>query len=331
MSQTRITVTGAAGYIGSRVVSQLRKTHPEWDITAVDNFYRSQVREIGDVEIEHVDVRHRNELSTALDGSGVVLHLAAVSGVDDCDNSPDLAYDVNVVGTNNVAWHCRKQNAGLVFPFSMASLGDPTEFPITTDLPRDPLNWYGRSKAIGERAIETYAEDAFPAHMYMISNVYGEHEIDGETVSKGTVVNFFVNRALSGQPLTVYEPGTQARNYIHVNDVARAYIRSTEELLEQLKTGETGVERFEIASDEDPSVQAVAEQVAQIAGEERDIHPDVKLVENPRSAETLVESFAVDTSRIEKQLGWEPHWSLSDAIRGKLSTDEATRSQIKSN
>jgi len=55
----------------------------------------------------------------------------------------------------------------------MAVVGDPDEFPITVEDDRDPLNWYGRTKLLSERAIETFAEDAFPAHMYLKSNLYG--------------------------------------------------------------------------------------------------------------------------------------------------------------
>ncbi|GGM33263.1 NAD-dependent epimerase/dehydratase family protein [Haloarcula argentinensis] len=316
-----IAVTGGAGYIGSRVIYELQQAHPDWEITAIDNFYLGTVRSVGDVNIEHVDIRNRDRLETALDGADVVMHLAAISGVDDCEQKQDLAYEVNVQGTDNVAWFCRKTGAALIFPFSMAVIGDPREFPITVDHPRDPLNWYGRTKLLNERAIETYADGAFPAHQFMISNLYGSHEIDGQTVSKGTVINFFVNRALAGETLTVYEPGTQSRNFIHVKDVARAYVDSCERLLEQLDRGETGVEKYEIASDEDPGVHTVANLVKDIAADVADIDADVKLVENPRGDdETLVDSFPVDTDRTTDVLGWTPEHDVESAIRTTLES-----------
>jgi nucleoside-diphosphate-sugar epimerase len=310
---THVAVTGAAGYIGSRVVHQLHEAHPDWTVTAVDNFYLGDVRSIGETTVEHVDIRNRDRLEAALAGADVVLHLAAISGVDDCTENADLAYEVNVEGTNNVAWFCRKTGAALAFPFSMAVLGDPGEFPITVSHPRDPMNWYGRTKLLGERAIETFAEGAFPAHLFMISNLYGDHAVGDRRVSKGTVINFFVDRALAGETLTVYEPGTQSRNFVHVKDVARGFVRSAERLAEGVAAGETGATRYELATDEDPSVMAMAELVRD-AAREHGLDPSVELVENPRGNETLVSDFQVDTSRTRRDLGWEPTQTVEATV-----------------
>lgn len=313
-----ITVTGAAGYIGSCVVDKLKTAHPDWELTALDNFYLGDVRQIGEITVEHVDIRDRGRLENALADADIVMHLAALSGVPDCENNQNLAYEVNVQGAENVAWFCRKNQTGLVFPFSMATIGDPEEFPITAAHSRNPLNWYGRTKLLNERAIETLAEEAFPAHLFLKSNLYGDHEIDGKRVSKGTVTNFFLDRALAGETLTVYEPGTQSRNYIHVEDVAHAYVKSAEAMVEQLSDGETGVRKYELGSDEDPSVMEIAELVARVASEERGIDCDVELVENPRSGETLVDSFPVDTSTTRKELGWSVEHSLEATVRRRL-------------
>jgi UDP-glucose 4-epimerase len=276
------------------------------------------VRRIEDIDVQHVDIRRRREVKEALSGSDIVMHLAAISGVDACEEHADIAYEVNVTGTNNIAWFCRKTGAGLVFPFSMAVLGDPESFPITVDDSRDPVNWYGRTKLLSERAIEDFATDAFPAYLYMISNLYGAHEIDGQRVSKGTVINFFIDRVFEGDPLTVYQPGSQSRNYVHVDDVARAFVCSAERMREQLENGETGAEKYEIASDEDPSVIIIAERVKELAREELGREVDIQLVDNPRSGETLVEDFAVDTTKAREQLGWEPEHTVDASVRELL-------------
>jgi nucleoside-diphosphate-sugar epimerase len=202
----------------------------------------------------------------------------------------------------------------------MAVIGDPETFPITVDHPRDPLNWYGRTKLLNERAIEDFADGAFPAHQFMISNLYGSHTIDGRPISKGTVINFFLGRALAGDPITVYEPGTQSRNFVHVTDVARAYVHSAERLLDQRAAGTTGVEKYELASDEDPSVATVADLVSEAAAEVAGIDAEVRLVENPRGdGETMVESFPVDTSRTRERLGWQAQRDVETTIRDAVA------------
>ena len=136
-AEPTVAITGAAGYIGSRVIVEFQETHSDWELVAIDNQYRGQVDAVGDVEIQHVDIRNRERLEGALASADVVCHLAAISGVDDCEENSDLVYEVNVTGTNNVVWFCRKTGAALAFPFSMTVLGDPESFPITANQPRD--------------------------------------------------------------------------------------------------------------------------------------------------------------------------------------------------
>lgn len=307
---TTVGVTGAAGFIGSRVVKRLLEEG--YDVDALDDFSNGQVDSVGGVEIRRGDVGDMEDVASLADADAV-LHLAAVSGVDDCEEEPDRAYRDNVVGTDNVAWLCRRNETPLVFPCSMAIVGDPTEFPITRNHPRRPLNLYGLTKNAGEESVEVMARDGYPAHVFMKSNVYGSHVVGDTVVGKGTVINFFIDRARSGEPLTVYEPGTQARDFIHVKDVAEAYVDSVEKLLE---TGETGRETFEIASGRSTSVLDVANLVADTFEEVEGERPEVKLVENPRAGEeTLVEDFDVDVSRAREELGWQAEHGLEDAVR----------------
>jgi UDP-glucose 4-epimerase len=184
------------------------------------------------------------------------------------------------------------------------------------------MNWYGRSKLLGERAVESLAEGAFPAHTLMISNLYGEHHTGGHRVRKNTVINFFVQRALDGEPITVYEPGSQSRNFVHVDDVARAYLRCGERLRDQLAAGETGAETYEIASDEDPSVERIARIVREAAAEATGEEPTVELVENPRAGEeTLVSEFTVDTTAARERLGWEPRRNVRETVTALLERE----------
>lgn len=154
----------------------------------------------------------------------------------------------------------------------------------------------------------------------MISNHYGSHVVGDRTVSKGTVFKFFVDRVLAGEPLTAYEPGSQARNFVHVPDVAETFVSSADRFVEQRTAGETGAETFEVASHEEPGVKAVAELVAELAREERGLVPEVRLGENPRRGETLVEALGVGTVTVRERLGWALAESIREPVRELLRT-----------
>ena len=91
-----------------------------------------------------------------------------------------------------------------------------------------------------------------------------------------------------------------------------------------LAAGDTGVTTYPIASDEDPSVHAIAEEVQEIA-RAYDLDPAVELVENPRSGETMVESFTVDTARTHEELGWHPERDVAAAIERRIDARVTTR------
>ena len=134
----------------------------------------------------------------------------------------------------------------------------------------------------------------------------------------GTVAHRFCAQAVAGYSLTVYGGDSNWRPFIHVADVARAYVRSAERLQVQLAAGETGVDHYMIASDEDVDVRTIAEAVQRIAGEVADLSPSVELVENPRSGEATVEQFSVDTAKTNEELGWASTHTVEETIRRQI-------------
>jgi len=309
----RVGVTGAAGYIGSRVVTDLLESGH--DVVPVDNYHDPKVDSFEDQRILDIDVRDRGALREAFGDVDTVMHLAAITGVEECEADPELAFDVNVTGTENIAWLCRERAIPLVFPASMAVIGDPLEFPIAADHPRRPLNHYGLTKTMSEEDIGWLAEDVFPALVFLKSNLYGHHEIGGQSIGKRTVINIFVERALAEEPLMVHEPGTQSRDFLHVKDVARAYGLALDHLLD----AEAGCETVPLASGESMSVLEIAHLVQRIVEEEQGIEIPVEIVENPRAVEeTDVDDFTVDTTSARGTLDFEAEHSIEESIRGML-------------
>jgi len=299
----KIGVTGAGGYVGSGLCKRLMEIG--YEVVMVDNFFNSQVREIGGVAIDWADVRDRHDVEAAFKDCDVVVHLAGISGVDECDRMPDVAYDVNVVGTSNIAWVCRKHGIDLIFPSSMAAIGTPIHVPIRSTHPRNPLNTYGFTKWVGERIVESFSKDRFNALVLLKSNIYGEYEVDGRKISKPTVVNIFVEKAKSGEALTVYKPGTQKRSFVHVLDVIVAYVKAIRNLPE-------GFNIVPIAG-ESLSVLDIARLVQKYSGVE------IVMLENPRK-EAIAPNFEVDTREAKRLIGFEARRKVEEEIKRLLKS-----------
>jgi len=149
----------------------------------------------------------------------------------------------------------------------------------------------------------------------MISESLRLHEIDGTTVSKGTVINFFVSRAQAGEPLTVYEPGTQSRNYVHVKTSPPP---TSAERAPARPTGGGRDRRRKVRGRQRRGPQR--RDGSQSRGRHRcrgdGRAPEVKLVENPRADdETLTDTFEVDTSRARERLGWSAERNIESVVR----------------
>lgn len=299
----KVGVTGAGGYVGAGLCGKLMERGHE--VVMVDNFYNAQVKDVHGNKIVWADIRDREEMEKMLADCDLIIHLAAISGVADCDDMPDKAYEVNVVGTANIAWMCRKYGIDLIFPSSMAVIGDPIELPIKSTHPRNPLNIYGLTKWVDEEIIRTLSKGKFNALVFMKTNIYGEYELDGRRITKRTVINIFVNKALKGETLTVHKPGTQTRDFIHVLDVIDAYVMAVENLPK-------GFNISTLAGGECLSVLDIAKLVRKYSNVE------IELIENPRKGETHAKNFEVDTEEAKHLIGFEAKRRVEEEIKRQL-------------
>ncbi|RLJ03256.1 MAG: NAD(P)-dependent oxidoreductase [Candidatus Aenigmatarchaeota archaeon] len=312
----RIGITGICGYVGLALVKRLRD---RYDVVGVDNGYKSQLKKIDGVELFDVDIRDSDSLKKAFNGVDVIIHLASVTGVDACNENPDVAFGVNIKGTENVCRVAGKNGSGLIFAASMAVYGNPMIIPITELHPREPVNIYGKQKLLGMEVVRTLSHmEGFPAFVFVKSNIYGSYIFDGKLITKPTVINKFFMNVTKNEPLRVFSPGIQKRNFIHVEDVAEAYVKGIEMI-------ENGFEIYNIANSSSVSIAEIAEKIADIS-RKFGFSPKVEYVENPRKDEVVSESFDVDVSKARNELGFEVKRKIEESIEGMFKITESVSS-----
>lgn len=309
---SKIGVTGALGYLGSRVCLELKERG--FEVVPVDDFSNNKIEDIPELGVQEQDISSLERLDEVFSEVDAIVHLAASSSLEACTERPEEAFRNNVKATANIAWFCRQNEIPLSFASSVAVFGTPEKFPIKENTPKEPQNFYGETKLMGEEDIQRLSRENFRAHIFNIANICGAHEVEGERVARNNVLELFLQEALEGEDMTVYEPGTQSRDFISVNDVARAFVLSVEQLLTSEKTGS---ENYLLATGQSTGILPLAEKISETV-EQRGIESDILLVENPRESEVVVEEFEIDPTKIKRDLGFSPKESLEDVISDSI-------------
>jgi UDP-glucose 4-epimerase len=230
LKDSKILVIGGAGFIGGFVISELLK-HPVKEVIIYDNFARGKKENIEDslkdprcsVYPFGGDVRETDILDKAMEGVDYVFHLAAMWLLH-CKDFPRTAFDVNIAGTFNVLEACVKHKIKkLVYSSSASVYGDAVEVPMTEDHPFNNKNFYGSTKIAGE-AMCTAFNDRYglPIVGLRYMNVYGPGQ-DQHAVYSG-VVPIMLNKIEANEQPVINGDGSQAYDFIYVEDVARANI-----------------------------------------------------------------------------------------------------------
>lgn len=308
----RVGVTGATGYIGGRLLPALAAQG--YELRAVDDRSGPVRVEPKDRSVENADFASEGALRLLSD-CDVILHLAAVSGVMVCARDPGATARVNIEGTRRLYELCRERRIPVVFASSFAVVGVPRELPVREEAPAQPTHEYARQKAEGESMTRDLSRRAaIPCVVLRQSNVYGGYLADGRLVTKANVLELFA-RQVEGGVLRVNAPGTQRRDFIHLEDVVAHWLAAAT-YVRRASAG-SDAPTFNVASGEALSVLELADRVASAharshsgAGTLR-----VEVVENPRAGIELIEpGFAVDRSRTESVLGVSIHHRLETEI-----------------
>jgi UDP-glucose 4-epimerase len=297
----RIIVTGGAGFIGSHLVDAFAEAGHE--LLVIDSLWehgggrRANVR--SGISLVHMDIRDEAVGRVFAEFKPeIVSHHAAQHSVAISARDPIYDAQVNVVGLLNVLEHAtRSGTRKVIYASSGATFGTPERLPITDATPQRPSSPYGITKMVGEHYLRFYNESKdldFTALRY--GNVYGPRQ---DPNGEAGVISIFIGKFLARQPVRIDWDGEQTRDYVFVEDVARANLAALERGSGQAYVIGTGVKT---------SVNDIYNTLAAISGFEPSIERAPMRAGDARDAQ-------FDASRARAELGWAPATTLADGIR----------------
>jgi len=234
LNNKNVLVIGGAGFIGSFVVQELLKQDVK-KVVIYDNSARGKMTNIAEVLQDDRcsvfplggDIREVDILNQAMQGIDYVFHLAAMWLLH-CKDFPRTAFHVNIEGTFNVLEACINNNIQkLIYSSSASVYGDAVEVPMTETHPFNNKNFYGSTKISGEAMCTAY-HDRYGLDIiglrYM--NVYGPNQ-DQHAAYTG-VIPIMLNKIDANETPVINGDGSQAYDFIYVEDVARFNVAALE-------------------------------------------------------------------------------------------------------
>lgn len=315
----KLLVTGGAGFIGSAVVRlAVARGHEVVNLDALT--YAANPANVASVaenplyHFEHVDIRDRAALERvfATHRPDAVMHLAAESHVDRSIDGPAAFIETNVIGTFNMLeaargfWNAQGRPEAFRFHHIstdevFGSLGETGQFTETT--PYDPRSPYSASKAGSDHLVRAWHETyGLPVVLSNCSNNYGPFHFPEK------LVPVVILKALAGQPIPIYGDGGNVRDWLFVEDHADA-------LLLVLQRGQTG-RGYNIGGENEATN---LELVRMICAHMDELHPagapHERLISFVADRPGHDRRYAIDPSRIRRELGWRPSVTVDEGLR----------------
>lgn len=301
---THVLVTGAAGFIGARLVEML--SEQGYRVTAVDCFLPdlysaemkklrfSELEELPNVSLIEADLRH-DDLS-ALGQPEVVVNEAAMPGLTKSWEDLQLYMDNNVMALDRVIRATAGKSLKKFVQISTSSVYGKTA-DGTEDAPTNPFSPYGVSKLAAEKLGFAHRDNfGLPFTVLRYFSVYGPgHRPD-------MAYHRFLAAARDGLPITVYGDGEQRRTNTYVDDCVDGTIRA----IEQAVPGEI----YNLSGTESFSLNESLAMIEEISGQSLDIHFEAARAGDQRETRGAIE-------KAQTELGYSPSWSLRDGLHAE--------------
>jgi len=295
----RILVTGGAGFIGSHVVDAYISMGHE--VVVVDDLSTGRAENLNPgVKFFRLDIRDPGLIEVFQSFKPqVVNHHAAQIDVRRSMEDPVFDAEVNIVGTLRVLECSRRFSVGKVVLASTggAIYGEPKYLPADEDHPVSPMSSYGIGKYAAEHFCRMYSEQrAMSCVVLRYANVYGPRQ---DPLGEAGVVAIFTNSMLKGKTPTIYGDGTQVRDFVYVDDVARASVLALEH---------SPSRPINIGTGAGTTVNALYQALADLIGF---TVPPVYAAPRPGEVHTMY----LDCRRSREELGWQPAVGLTEGLR----------------
>jgi len=306
----KVLVIGGAGYIGSHVAYEL--LNEGYSVRIYDDFSNGLHRRVDGKfrDIVEGDILDREKLIEAMHGIDAVIHLAAKKAVGESVTNPLKYYENNVGGTLNIlAAMSVKKVKTIVFSSSAAVYSPNDKDAVEESDATVPLSPYGATKLLSEQLITSVGEAEKISHISLrYFNVVGSAISEFGDNSKDNLVPKVFSALKSGNRPEIYgasyptPDGSCIRDYIHVQDLAKAHIAA----LKRCESDFTSAV-YNVGSGRGYSVKEMMAQISETLG--RDINPQ----ESPARAGDSPKLIA-SIEKIESELGWKPVATLKEMI-----------------
>jgi dTDP-glucose 4,6-dehydratase len=315
-----IIITGGAGFIGSHVVRLFVKKYPDYTVLNVDNLtYAGNLENLTDIEkypnyrFIKADITNQDEIRNIFSHNPVegIIHLAAESHVDRSITNPLEFIHTNIIGTVNLL-HSAKENWKKDFTGKrfyhistdevFGSLGSEGFF--TEQTAYDPRSPYSASKASSDHLVRAYHNTyGLPVVISNCSNNYGPNQFPEK------LIPLAINNIKNNNPVPVYGKGENIRDWLYVEDHAKAI----DTVFHNGKNGET----YAIGGKNEWKNIDLIRLLCRLM--------DVKLNRQAGASEKLITyvtdraghdlRYAIDSSKIRKELGWEPTLTFEEGLK----------------
>lgn len=213
-------ITGGLGFIGSHLYDRIKKIMKH-KVILIDNLYSGStdnIKNLEDNDFINMDIRDK-KLIKYFDENDIVIHLAAISSLPECQNDPVLCYDVNVNGTLNILEICRKKNISkIIFASTSAVYENNINYPVKETDDVSPTLIYSMSKYCCEKLCISYVKNYnLNINIIRFFNVYGGNQDFRRT--SPPLTSYIINCILTKKDIILHSDGNQSRDYIYVEDL----------------------------------------------------------------------------------------------------------------